>query len=87
MHSTLSESPDIISVEEVSPKEDPEQRGPRQNGSEKALDRAIAATVPRPAGNAEHGDTSAHRQHGQRDSAQLTYRCHGHLRMKAEQEW
>ena len=78
---------DIVTLKEVRPKEEPEQRSPGQGGSEKALDRAIAATLARPAGNTQHGDSSVHHQQGVRDTAELASRRHRDLGVEAEQEW
>ena len=77
----------IVGVEKVCPKEQPEQRGPRQGGSEEPLDGTVAAPIATPAGDTEHRDTPGQGKHGQRDSAELAERRHRDLRLKAQQEW
>jgi hypothetical protein len=81
-----SQKIDIISVKQVGAKKEPEQRGPGNEGGEEALDGAIAAAVSGPARNALHGDTPSHSQQGVRDTVELAYGGHGHLRKQAQQE-
>ena len=78
---------DIVGLEEVGAKEQPEQGRPGQDGGEKALNRAIAAARPGPARDAEHGDATGHGQQGQRDTAELADGRHRHLTLEAQQEW
>ncbi len=78
---------DIVLVEQMRTKEEPEQGSPGDDGGEKALDGAITAAICGPAGDAEHGDATGHGQHGQRDAVELADGRHRHLRMQAEQEW
>jgi hypothetical protein len=82
-----AEQIDIVSLEKVGPKEEPEQRGPRQDGGEEAVDGPIAAASASPAGDPQHGDTTGHGQHGQRDAAELADCRHRHLTLEAAQEW
>ena len=53
---------DVTRTVHMVPEEDPKQDAPRDDRGEKALDGAIAAAFARPAGHAEHGDTSGHHQ-------------------------
>src|SRR6266545_1574144 len=66
-----SEQIDIVGIEELGTKEQPEQAGPGQCGSEEALDSPIAAALASPAGDAEHGDAPSHSEYGERDVAEL----------------
>ncbi len=78
---------DIVGLEQMHPKEVPEDDCPGQHASEKALDGAITGSLASPAGDAEHGHTTGHGQHGQRDQVELTDGGHRDLRLKAQQEW
>src|SRR5258706_4115532 len=82
-----SEDVEIVRVEQMCAKEEPEQGGPGQDGGEKALDGTIAAALAGPTGDAEHGDTLSHSQQGQRDTAELANGRHRDLGMQAQQEW
>ena len=86
-HFITSEEIDIIALEQMRAKEEPEERGPSHNGGKKALDGAIAATIPGPAGDTQHGDAPGHGQHGHGNAVELADRRHRHLRLEAEQEW
>jgi hypothetical protein len=82
-----SEQIEIVTLEEMGAKEEPEEGRPGQDSGEKALDGAIAATLGSPTGDAEHGDTTSHGQQGQRDAAELANRGHRYLTLEAQQQW
>ncbi len=78
---------DMVGAQEMGAKEEPEERGPGKGSMKEPLDGAIAAAVARPAGDAQHGDTAGHGEHGQRDSTELADGGQGKLRLETQQEW
>src|SRR5262249_26252478 len=82
-----SQQIDIVGVEEVRAKEQPEQSGPGEDGGEKALHGAIAAALCGPTRDAEHGDATGHGQYSQRDAPKLVDSRHRNVRLKTKQEW
>ncbi len=67
-----SEQIDIVTLEELGAKEQPEQSRPGDDGDEKALHGAIAGAVASPARDAEHGDAPGHGEQGRHDTSELT---------------
>src|SRR5690349_11845576 len=69
-----SQDVDIVRLEEVVAKDQPEELWPGDDCGKEALHSVVAGTVATPASNAGHGDTAGHGQEGQGDAAQLAYR-------------
>ncbi len=66
-----SEDVDIVRLDEMLAREAPEELWPGDDGSEEALNGAVAGALATPAGDAGHGHTASHGQEGEDDVAQL----------------
>ena len=64
-------------------KEHPKQHRPREDGGEPALDGAIAAAFPGPAGDAQHRNAPCHHQQGKDYPTQAAVGCHCDMGLEA----
>ena len=72
-----SQDVDIILLEVMGAKEQPEDVCPGEQSSEQALDGAVASAVATPARDASHGDAAGHGEKGQGDEMEVAERGGG----------
>ena len=81
-----SQDVDIVGLEVMVAKEEPEDMWPGEDSSEEALDGAIAGAVAAPAGDASHGDATGHGQKSESDAAEVGKRGSGESRLEAGEQ-
>jgi len=86
-HTFITDQQMPIPWRELRADEDPKECRPRQRGMKEARHRALAATASRPARKSQHRHSSRHREHGQRNSAQLPQGRSCDRTGQAAEEW